>query len=232
MSGQIVQHKAAHSPQKNLVANQKKGDMNLRNCWPNWVSRILAASAIVLSLSACSKTVHWDEEVLLNTGETIWVKRTVVYTKQGGAGNPFDTAYRKEKDEAIEFTWNGRSYYYKGEAVVMVLAISPKKQPVLVARAEDNAWDARYNYACTYPFYVQLMPDATGRAWVWPTAIEPWLYNLSTNLFQDFGKPDGILPRYTVQQKKFQPYLADPRLLSSHKIDPAFTGDLCKRKEK
>lgn len=198
----------------------------------NMPLRILLALAAVLQLTACSKTVQWEEEVPLNTGETIWVKRTVVYTKQGDAGNPLDMAYRREKDEAIEFTWNGRNYYYKGEAAIMVLAISPKNTPVLVAQADANAWDARYNYACTNPFYVQLVPDATGRAWSWPPHIEAWLYNLPTNLFGDFGKPDGMLLRYTVQQKRLQPYLSDPRLVSSHKIDPAHTGDLCKRKEK
>ncbi|MGH8856718.1 MAG: hypothetical protein ACREXG_01610 [Polaromonas sp.] len=194
--------------------------------------RIVTLGALTVVLSACSKTVTWEEEVPLNTGETIWVKRTVVYSLQGGAGNPLDMAYRRGKDEAIEFKWNGKSYYYKGEAVIMVLAVSPEKQPVLVARAEDNSWDARYKYACTYPFYVQLIPDQTGRAWTWPPHIETWLYNLPTNLFRDFGTPEGVLPRYTVQQKSLQPYLSDPRLVSTHKIDPALTGDLCKRKEK
>ncbi len=45
-------------------------------------------------LSACSKKVHWEEEVPLNTGEVIWVKRIVTYKFQGASGNPFDMAYR------------------------------------------------------------------------------------------------------------------------------------------
>ena len=156
--------------------------------------QILLAVIAATQLTACSKTVQWEEEVRLNTGETIWVKRTVVYTAQGGAGNPLDVAYRRGKDEAIEFTWNGKNYYYKGEAVIMVLAISPEKRPVLVAKASGNAWAARHKYACTYPYYVQLVPDIAGQAWTWPPHIEPWLYNLPTNLFRDFGKPEGILP--------------------------------------
>ena len=186
----------------------------------------------VIQLTACSKTVQWVEEVPLNTGETIWVKRTVEYTMQGGAGNPLDIAYRQGRDEAIEFNWNGKNYYYKGEAGIMVLTISPKKQPILVAKAADNSWDATYYYACTYPFYVQLVPDDTGRKWTWPPHIETWLYNLPTNLFRSFGQPDGLLSKYTVQQKSLQPYLSDPSSISMHKIDPAYTGDHCKPKEK
>ena len=30
---------------------------------------------LALHLAACSRTVEWQEEVPLNTGETIWVKR-------------------------------------------------------------------------------------------------------------------------------------------------------------
>lgn len=35
----------------------------------------------VLLLSACSKTVTWEEEVPLNTGEVIWVKRVDSYER-------------------------------------------------------------------------------------------------------------------------------------------------------
>ncbi|MDH5799085.1 MAG: hypothetical protein OEZ19_11005 [Paracoccaceae bacterium] len=194
--------------------------------------QIIFALVTSLQLTGCSKTLQWKEEVQLNTGATIWVKRTVVYTKRGGAGNPLDMAYRRETDQAIEFTWNGRPYYYKGEANIMVLAISPENTPVLVAPADGNAWDSRYHYACTLPYYVQLVPDATGRAWTWPPHIEPWLYNLPTNLFGDFGQPEGMLLRYTVQQKRLQPYLSDPRLVSSHKINPEYSDRSCKQKKK
>lgn len=95
--------------------------------------------AALPALAACSKTVQWEEEVPLNTGEVIWVKRTVVYTKQGGAGNPLDVAYRPENNETIEFAWGGKKYSYEGDARIILLAISPQKKPVLVARAADNS---------------------------------------------------------------------------------------------
>jgi hypothetical protein len=35
----------------------------------------------VFLLSACSKTVTWEEEVPLNTGEVIWVERVDSYER-------------------------------------------------------------------------------------------------------------------------------------------------------
>lgn len=194
--------------------------------------RIALTAIATLQLAACSKTVQWEEEVTLNTGETIWVKRTVNYTLKGGAGNPLDRRYRRDMDEAIEFTWKGKNYLYKGTATINVLAISPSKRPILVAPAEGNSWNLRNNYPCTIPYYVQLEPDDSGHAWMWQPQIESWLFNLPTNLFRDFGTPEGILPRYTAQQKRLQPYLVDPQSAYLQRIDPAFVGDLCMQKMK
>ena len=72
--------------------------------------KLSLAAVLTLQLTACAKTVHWEEEVPLNTGETIWVKRMVNYSIQGGAGNPFDMAYRPDWPEVIEFKWNGKTY--------------------------------------------------------------------------------------------------------------------------
>ena len=66
------------------------------------VLRLLISITIGMHIAACSKTVHWEEQVLLNTGQTIWVERTVIYSRRDGAGNPLDVAYRPEKDQAIK----------------------------------------------------------------------------------------------------------------------------------
>ena len=201
----------------------------------NYLKKLLQILLVVIAatqLAGCSKTVQWEEEVPLNTGEVIWVKRTVTYSAQGGAGNPLDMSYRPEKDQAIEFTWNKRSYHYKGEAWVTVLAISPTGQPVLVAPAENNSWNWRYKYLCTVPFYVELVPDETGKNWTWPLSIESWLYDLPTNLLQDIGDPNKMRARFTREAKMTQPFLTDPQSRYIQKVDPAFIGDLCKKKEK
>ncbi len=205
------------------------GDTHMKSLRRLTLTLVLGMS---LLLTACSKTVHWEEEVLLNTGETIWVQRSATYTYQGGTGNPLDMAYRIEGAPTLEFTYDNKKYSFRERAGLMVLAISPQKTPVLVMPATSGGWDAVHQYKCTYPFYVQFVPDVTGQVWSWPTSIEPWLYELRTNLFADYGTPERMLPRYSREQKSNQKYLNDPQLIFAHKIDPAYTGDLCKRKEK
>jgi hypothetical protein len=41
------------------------------------LSRIALLVGAHLLLCACSKTMQWEEEVSLNTGETIWIERTM-----------------------------------------------------------------------------------------------------------------------------------------------------------
>lgn len=100
--------------------------------------QVLLAMAVALQVAACSKTVQWEEEVPLNTGETIWVKRTLNYSLGGGAGNPLDIAYRPDWVQQLEFEWAGKKYLYEGDARVFVLAISPQQKPVLVADPDDG----------------------------------------------------------------------------------------------
>jgi len=196
------------------------------------IPRLVLAAFAVLQLAGCSKTVQWEEEVPLNTGETIWVKRTVRYTMQGGAGNPLDMAYRPERNQTIEFSWDGKDYRYEGGARISLLAISPQKRPVLVARAADSSWEAVYHYACTIPFYVQFIPDDTGRVWSWPPNIENWLYNLPTNLLLERHPPEQMKKRYAAIDVQQENYPGSVNTPSQQKIDPTYTGDLCRQKEK
>lgn len=192
---------------------------------------LMLAAAAALLLAGCSKTVQWEEEVPLNTGETIWVKRTVKYTYQGGAGNPLDMAYRPERGGYVtEFTWRGKPYRFDLDAGVVLIAISPQGYPVLVG--EGDYWNLIGKYQCTTPLYVQFVPDATGRNWTWPPNIEPWLYNLETNRLFAIPTPDQPKQRYTVEERKAAnaPGLVGSR--SRQKISPAYTGDLCTPREK
>ena len=191
---------------------------------------MLAALAI-LHLTGCSKTVQWEEEVPLNTGETIWVKRTVQYTYQGGAGNPFDMAYRPDRGSILEFDWRGKHYSFDQHGGPVLLAISPQGQPVLVAEA-GVSWSSMNNYKCTIPFYVQFVPDTTGRNWTWPPKIEPWLYNLENNFLFAIPGPSDNKRRYTAEERKSANALGLARSQSRQKINPTYTGDLCQPKEK
>lgn len=143
-----------------------------------------------LQLSGCSRTVEWEEEVPLNTGETIWVHRSMPWVYKGGFGNPFDMAMLPTGEQTIRFTYSGVPYIYTGNAHILWIAVSPRRQPVLVAPAGDFGWDTTNNYTCVTPYYVQLVPDSTGTQWTWPERIEPWLYTLPANLMAAIPKLD------------------------------------------
>ena len=174
------------------------------------------------ALAGCSKTVSWQEEVTLNTGETIWVKRTVGYVLKGGGDNPLDIAYRADWKERLEFTWREGKYVYQGEALVFVLAISPRNQPTLVARASDKNWEVRNMYQCTKPSYVQMTPGIDGRTWSWPPAIESWLYGLPANLMLNRGKPEEMKKRYLTQDQASADAIVRAQCPSLARIDPTF----------
>ncbi len=191
--------------------------------------KTLAAILIALQLVACSKTVTWEEEVPLNTGETIWVTRTVVYRLKGAGGNPFDIGYGQDKTEKLEFKWGGNKYAYEGDAELMLLAISPQKQPVLVGPAADKGWDWNHDYHCATPHYVQFVPDASGREWTWPPKIEPWLYGMQHNLMSQRRKPEDMKSRYTAQQRNEEDATMAIQGPFYAKIDPKFIGRDCKK---
>jgi hypothetical protein len=78
------------------------------------LGRRLRLSLVVLvfglSATACSRTVTWEEEVPLNTGETIWIERSMPWKVQGGFGNPFDLAMRPTREQTIRFEYGGKEY--------------------------------------------------------------------------------------------------------------------------
>lgn len=194
--------------------------------------QILLALIAATQLAACSKTVQWEEEVPLNTGETIWVKRSVVYSLQGEGGNPMNIGYGQNKNEKLSFEWRGKKYVYEGEADLMVLAISLQKQPVLVAQAANKGWDWNHNYYCATPHYVQFVPDASGREWTWPPEIEPWLYGLPSNLMAQRRRPEEMKKRYTAKQREAEDAISSMQSPSNARIDPKFIMNPreCKRR--
>jgi hypothetical protein len=193
-------------------------------------TRTLLLLPLLALLAACSKTVTWDEEVPLNTGDTIWVKRVVTYKLKGDAGNPFDMAYRPDWTETMKFEWQGKKYSYTGDAYLMLLAISPAdKRPVLVANALLKNWDTQHNYRCTTPFYVQFASDELGRNWSWPPAIEPWLYNLPYNLMLHRPKVDEIKTTYTTQDRATLDRITAAQSPYFVSIDPSFRYEQCSK---
>ena len=151
------------------------------------ILKIMLAGVAIAHLTACSKTVQWEEEVPLNTGEVILVKRSGSYELQSESGNPLKFAYRPQWRTSIEFIYMGKRYSHTDDAGLVLLAISGDGTPNLVASAAQFDWHLKNRYYCVVPYYVQFRPDSTGKKWTWPSKIEPWLYGLRTNLM--FGVP-------------------------------------------
>jgi hypothetical protein len=164
--------------------------------------QILLALVAATQITACSKTVQWEEEVPLNTGETIWVKRSMPWVFKGGYGNPFDMSMSPTGEQTIRFKYAGTEYSFTGRAHVLWIAISPARQPVLVAPAADYGWASENSYTCVIPYYVQLVPDTTGKRWTWPKKIEPWLYELPANVMASIPQlSEKGQERYTTQDR-------------------------------
>lgn len=147
-----------------------------------------------------NRTIAWEEEVPLNTGETIWVKRSIPWELRGGAGNPFDLGMRPlVSKQLLEFYYRGTLYSYSGGAAVGWIVIDASGKPNLVATAADWSWADRNKYYCVVPFYVQLIPSTDGKSWHWPKQIGPWLYGLPYNLMASIPRlNESAQDRYTV----------------------------------
>lgn len=184
---------------------------------------------MALALSACSKTVQWEEEVPLNTGETIVIKRSGTYTYRCEFAVGTGCGYGPDWRSTIEFTYNGKKYVYTGEAFPMVLAISPGWIPNLIAVADESGWGNKNNYSCNAPYYVQFQPSENGRKWTWPDKIDTWLYNLPTNLVI------GLMPLESDGQKVFPPdrdqknASATTGFVFYRRIDPTYSSQNCVR---
>lgn len=137
--------------------------------------------AALVFISGCTRSVTWEEEVPLNTGETIWVKRSGTYSFSYSAGSGH-VGYSPDWKSTIEFTYKGKKYSFTSDVGLVLLAIAPDGLPNLVADPRNNEWHWKNNYYCVSPYYVQFRPENSSTSWIWPEKIEPWLYGLRTNL--------------------------------------------------
>lgn len=181
-------------------------------------------------LAGCTKSVAWDEEVVLNTGDVLLVHRTIPYAIAGAPGNPLDIGWVTRPGATLEFAWKGRHYTFSGHDGPLLLAISPQGTPVLVADAGAGRWDQEHRYACTRPHYVQFVPDAAGSRWSWPPAIEPWLHGLPANLLRNYPTPGAARTRFAAPEVRFANESLGPRPRAEKVIDPQYTTEYCKRK--
>lgn len=183
-----------------------------------------------LLLTACSRTVQWEEEVSLNTGETIWVKRSGTYTFKPAPGSPLDYGWGGDPRSTIEFTYKGKTYAHTDDVGLILLAIAPDGTPNLVT-LPSTEWGWKHKYYCVTPYYVQFRPNSSGKDWAWPERLEPWLYDLPTNLMfglaplgasgKRFSAADRVLANAKAYQEK-----------EYRNIDPNYSSETtCPRKK-
>lgn len=191
--------------------------------------QILLLMIAALQLAACSKTVQWEEEVPLNTGETIVVKRSGTYTYKSAPGNPLDFGYGPDWRSTIEFTYKGKRYSYTSDASPMVLAISPAGQPNLIALADQAGWGNKNNYSCDAPYYVQFQPSENGRQWTWPDKIDTWLCNLPTNLVIGLAPLEASGKKFTPADREQENASATTGFVFYGRIDSTYSSQHCVR---
>lgn len=154
-----------------------------RRAWL-WMQKHWFVSGMALLIGSCAfmsrdRTVTWEEEVPLNTGETIVVKRSGSYSFGYSAGDGY-IGFSPNPISTIEFTYKGKKYVHTGNISFNLVAIGLDGMPSLVADA--RGWGNYNKYPCVTPYYVQFKTSKDGSQWFWPNQIEPWLYNVPTNL--------------------------------------------------
>jgi hypothetical protein len=155
------------------------------------------ALAVCLVLAGCTNEVIWEEEVRLNTGDTVTVRRTAVFERSGAPGNPFEMGWGVRGVPVIHFVWRGKTYAFHEHGRPFVLAISPQNIPTIVINPAIGRWDAKHPLPCFKPYYVQFSAGTDGNTWTWQRGIEPWLHHAPINLLQDLPKPDRRKSKYT-----------------------------------
>lgn len=191
--------------------------------------KLLLVGIAALQLTACSKTVQWEEEVPLNTGEVIWVKRSISYVRSSAYANPLQPSWKPEF-ETLAFELDKKKYEWKGDSSPLLLAINLRRQPTIVANAGSFfRWGDRHGYKCVKPYYVQFIPQDSGN-WRWPSAIESWLYEMPTNLLIHVATSEEKPKRVTSADRvKFDAYTLK-NYPEYKQIVPTYFPDFCKGK--
>lgn len=150
----------------------------------------LSIGLLVLVLSACSRTVTWEEEVLLNTGTVIWLLRTDTYSRTTEAGNPFKAAWAIEK-RRIDLTLHNRPYVFESSTTDIFMLFDRGKTVSIVA------WSTE----CSPQGYAEYRGSEEG--WRMQRSTDPQLVGQPRNLMAYFSPAEGVIPpRVSVTYKR------------------------------
>jgi hypothetical protein len=151
-----------------------------------------AVSVPSLLLSACGKSlkiVEWEEEVPLNTGEIIWVKRADTYTRRSEPGNPLKMGWWPYAHRTYKFSWQGQSYLYEvnGHGAPMLLHVDVVENAIVII---DSAWPTCAGYG--------VYKWVNGKWLLQPNRIQA-LVGQPRNLMAHSSPEDGDIPARVTQ---------------------------------
>lgn len=151
--------------------------------------QILLAVLAATQLTACSKTVQWEEEVPLNTGATIWVKRTDTFERRSEPGNPLQSGWWP-KYRAVKFTWQGQVYSFQTDttAIMMIHETDAPKAIAVVAWVKDCGKRGYAEFRWSNGNW-QLQPN-----------VNPALIGQPRNLMDYYSATDGDIPARVTQE--------------------------------
>jgi hypothetical protein len=154
---------------------------------------MLFVLGLAMQLTACSKTVQWEEEVPLNTGETIWVNRSDSYVKGGEPGNPLQMTWGLN-ERRYEFAWHGQKYLYRTKTMVG----GPVRIHAFVS--ENSIGIVDFVLSCGHPGLGELR-WVQGRWQLQPNASSE-LIGQPRNLMGSFSADGGIPDRIDTKFKR------------------------------
>ena len=155
-------------------------------------AKLIAFLFSMLLLSACSqteKTVQWEEEIPLNTGETIWVKRIDTFVSRSEPGNPLRMGWWP-KQRQLKFSWEGREYAFQTEttAIMMIHVFHAPKAIAVIAWVKE----------CGPPGYGEFR--WINGSWQLQPTVSAALIGLPRNLMDYYSATDGDIPARVTQE--------------------------------
>lgn len=151
--------------------------------------RMLLPVIAALQLTACSKTVQWEEEVPLNTGEVIWVKRTDTFERRSEPGNPLQSGWWPIYRE-VKFNWQGQMYAFQTDttAIFMIHEFNAPKTVAVIA----------WNKDCGKRGYTEYR--WLNENWQLQQNVSPTLIGQPRNLMDYYSAMDGDIPMRVTQE--------------------------------
>jgi hypothetical protein len=154
----------------------------------------VATAMMQLVLPACgasTKTVEWEEEVPLNSGEIIWVKRADTYISRSEPGNPLQMGWWLDK-RAIAFDWKNQQYTFQTNTTdILMLQLSDTTQNI-----EIVAWTKECS---SFGFGEFRWLDGT---WQLQPNVSPVLINQPRNLMWYASAEANAIPTRVTKEIK------------------------------